>query len=43
MPFTGLSYPCDVLAKHVKLKLPVDQWILLPSADRHPLAAALIP
>jgi hypothetical protein len=43
MASTGFGYPSDVLAKHVKLKLPVNQWFLRALAARlDPFAIAII-
>jgi hypothetical protein len=43
MTSTGFDYPSDVLAKHVKLKLPVNQWFLRALATRlDPFAIAII-
>ena len=43
MASTGFDYPSDVLAKHVKLKLPTNQWFLWALAARlDPVAAAII-
>jgi hypothetical protein len=40
---TGFGYPSDVLAKHVKLKLPTNQWFLWALVARlDPFAAAII-
>jgi hypothetical protein len=43
MASTGFGYPSDVLAKHVKLKLPVNQWFLWALVARlDPFAVAII-
>jgi hypothetical protein len=43
MASTGLGYPSDVLAKHVKLKPPVNQWFLRALATRlDPCAVTII-
>jgi hypothetical protein len=46
MASTGFGYPSDVLAKHVKLKLPINQWFLWALAARldsfAPFAVAII-
>ena len=44
MPFAGFGYPGDVLAKHIKLKLAVNQRFLRAlAACPRPFAAAIIP
>ena len=43
MPFAGFGYPGDVLAKHIKLKLAVNQRLLWAlAACPRPFAAAII-
>jgi hypothetical protein len=43
MTSTGFGYPSDMLAKHVKLKLPTNQWFLwAPAAPLDPFAVAII-
>ena len=44
MPVAGFGYPGDVLAKHIKLKLAVNQRFLRAlAACPRPFAAAIIP
>jgi hypothetical protein len=44
MPAPGFGDPSDMLAKHVKLKLPVNQWFVrAPAACPGPFGAAIIP
>jgi hypothetical protein len=44
MPSPVLDNPVDVLAKHVKLKLSVNQWLLRArAACAGPFAAAITP
>jgi len=44
MSVAGFGYPGDVLAKHIKLKLAVNQRFLRVLASRPgPFAAAIIP
>jgi hypothetical protein len=43
MASTGFSYPSDVLTKHVKLKLPTNQWFSQTLAARlDPFTTAII-
>jgi hypothetical protein len=43
MASTGVGYQSDVLAKHVKLKLPANQWFSRALAGPlDPFAAAII-